>query len=145
MLRQLKRKTWFRSWKFGIGLNVALATAVLAVNLGITIWALSQSETTDDDNRRALFRGDCAQVKKVNTAGHLVINTLSTILLSASNYTMQCLSAPSREDVDSVHKQQQWLNIGTHSMKNLRNLPTRHYRRWLWCILLLSSLPLHIL
>lgn len=36
---------------------------------------------------------------------HIIINILSTALLAASNYVMQCLSAPTRPDVNEAHTQ----------------------------------------
>jgi hypothetical protein len=145
MLRTLREKPSFRGWRFGIWLSVASAVVVLIVNLSVTIWALASSVTTDSDNRRELFRSNCPEVKRVNTAGHIVINALSTILLSASNYSMQCLASPSRKEVDGAHKKQQWVNIGTHSLRNFKLTARSALRRWLWFFLLMSSLPLHLL
>ena len=51
--------------------------------------------------------------------GHVVINTLSTILLSASNYLIQCVSAPNCDKVDCAYKRWIWLNIRTLSLRNL--------------------------
>lgn len=48
-----------------------------------------------------------------------LINALSTVILAASNYCMQCLGFPSSEGVDNAHIQQQCLHIGVHSIKNL--------------------------
>lgn len=144
MMRSLGAKTWPQGWRFGIWLNVVCATTVLVINLSIMIWALSTGATTDGDDRRSLYEGDCAQVKAINTAGHVVINTLSTILLSASNYSMQCLVAPNRKEVDVAHKKQTWLNVGTHSLRNLKQTAMPPLRRWLWFLLAISSLPLHL-
>jgi hypothetical protein len=144
MLRRLKAKPALQGWRFGIWLNVVCATTVLAINFGVTVWALTTSGTTDGDNRRSLFEGDCSSVKKINTAGHVVINALSTILLSASNYSMQCLVAPNRKEVDGAHEKQTWLNIGTHSLRNLKKAHTTPLRRCLWWLLAISSLPLHL-
>ena len=145
MLRTLREKPSFRGWRFGIWLSVASAVVVLIVNLSVTIWALASSVTTDGDNRRELLRSSCPEVKRVNTAGHVVINALSTILLSASNYSMQCLASPSRKQVDGAHKKQRWVNIGTHSLRNFKLTARSALRFWLWFLLLMSSLPLHLL
>lgn len=143
MLRNLRSKPVFQGWRFGILLNVVCTSVVLGINLGVTIWALSTDGVTDSDNRRRLHEGDCDYVKKVNTAGHVVINVLSTALLAASNYSMQCLSAPSRTEVDDAHRRRTWLDIGTPSLRNLASIPRR--RRVLWLLLGISSLPLHLL
>lgn len=74
---------------------------------------------------------------------HLVINILSTLLLGASNYSMQCLSSPTRSEVDKAHGQGIWLDIGVPSIRNLRRLSVS--RIVLWWLLAISSLPLHLL
>lgn len=53
---------------------------------------------------------------------HLVINALSTLLLSATNYAMQCLSSPTRKEVDKPHRHYIWLDIGVLSVRSLRRI-----------------------
>ncbi|KAF3009632.1 hypothetical protein E8E13_007344 [Curvularia kusanoi] len=74
---------------------------------------------------------------------HIVINVLSTLLLSASNYTMQVLTAPTYDECIRAHRQGKWLDIGILSMRNIKSLTLR--RRVLWFALCISSLPLHLL
>jgi hypothetical protein len=92
-----------------------------------------------------LFDGDCDRVKRLNTGLHLGINILSTILLAGSNYTMQCLSAPTRSEIDSAHNRKPgvYLDIGVPGIRNLGYISRR--RVILWVALGLSSLPLHLL
>ena len=73
---------------------------------------------------------------------HMVINILSTSLLGASNYSMQCLSAPTRRDIDKAHSKRTWLDIGIPSYRNLAGIS--RLRLGLWCLLALSSIPLHL-
>ncbi|KAF1945579.1 hypothetical protein EJ02DRAFT_338180, partial [Clathrospora elynae] len=54
-----------------------------------------------------------------STVLHLIINVFSTMVLAASNYTMQILHSPTREEIDSAHSRGQWLNIGLLSIRNL--------------------------
>ena len=75
--------------------------------------------------------------------GHMAINILSTALLGASNYTMQCLSAPTRTEIDQAHAKGVWLDVGIPSLRNLWNKAT--HRRWIWWALILSTIPLHLL
>ncbi|KAF2637831.1 hypothetical protein P280DRAFT_520953 [Massarina eburnea CBS 473.64] len=77
-----------------------------------------------------------------NTGLHVVINVLSTMLLAGSNYTIQVLSSPTREDVDNAHAKGQWLEIGLLSPRNLRAIPWK--RTLLWLTMALSSVPLHL-
>ena len=67
-----------------------------------------------------LWEGDCERVRQINVGVHLVINLLSTTMLSSSNYCMQCLSAPTRNEVDKAHAHGIWLDIGVPSLRNLR-------------------------
>ncbi len=65
------------------------------------------------------------------------------MLLGASNYTMQCLSAPTRSEVDKAHSQGIWLDIGVPGVRNLRRISG--VRITLWWLLAISSIPLHLL
>jgi hypothetical protein len=89
------------------------------------------------------MEGDCKDVKYLNTGLHVIINIFSTILLSGSNYCMQCLSAPTREDVDQAHAKGKWLVIGVPSFRNLMRISGKRFL--LWSLLIISSLPLHLL
>ena len=56
---------------------------------------------------------------------------------------MQCLSSPTRNEIDKAHSQGIWLDIGVPSFRNLRRLST--IRTVLWWLLAISSVPLHLL
>lgn len=127
-------------WRFG-AINCAIsATVVFLINLIVTIVFSARKNG-------ALYSGDCDHASKLNTALHVFINLLSTILLSSSNYCMQCLSAPTRTEVDEAHAKGKWLDIGVQSIHNMYNIKgSDHARRLVvWLILGLSSLPLHLL
>lgn len=81
--------------------------------------------------------------KKLDLWLHLGINLLSTLLLGASNYTMQCLSAPTRDEINKAHRQRIFLDIGLPSVRNLRRISRR--RMTLWWLLAISSVPLHLM
>ncbi|KAF3028958.1 hypothetical protein E8E15_009576 [Penicillium rubens] len=66
-----------------------------------------------------IHQGKCSVAKNSATGIHLVINILSTIMLGASNYCMQCLAAPSRSEVDEAHQKRAWLAIGTPDIAHL--------------------------
>ncbi|OJJ82358.1 uncharacterized protein ASPGLDRAFT_531052 [Aspergillus glaucus CBS 516.65] len=63
----------------------------------------------------------------MGTGAHLVINILSTLMLAGSNFTMQCLCAPTRKDLDRAHQSNRWLDIGAPSIRNLRSIPNSNY------------------
>jgi hypothetical protein len=127
----------FAGWRFG-ALHFAIwATIVFIINVAATAWNLTQTKSG------VLFEGDCDRIKRLNTGLHFLINALSTILLSGSNYCMQCLSAPTRSEVDKAHRKGAWLDIGIPSIRNVRHLSRK--RIMLWVLLTISSLPLHLL
>ncbi|KAF2832862.1 hypothetical protein CC86DRAFT_461346 [Ophiobolus disseminans] len=130
----------FTGWRTGV-LHFALwSSLVFLINLVATIWGSSSSRP----NRGVFYEGDCKHTKRLNSGIHVLINFLSTILLSGSNYCMQVLSAPTRKEIDTVHDsgRGRWLDIGVPGLRNLRYIGRR--RLVLWCLLALSSLPLHL-
>ena len=90
-----------------------------------------------------IYEGDCGKVRILDTSIHVVLNVLSTALVGASNYNMQCLAAPSRSEVDMAHSKGVWLDIGVPSVRNLRHISWR--RVALWLALAISTIPLHLL
>ena len=114
---------------------------VFLLNVILTIWAIRTYGT--QNGYATLVQGECSKTRKASTWIHLVINVLSTLLLSASNYCMQILTAPTRPEVDCAHAQGRWLDIGVPSVRNLKWISVR--RVCIWICLGLSSLPLHLL
>lgn len=137
-----RRRHSLLGWKFGVRLAFILTFVVLIVNIGVTV-GIIRSKGVDEDGKAMILKGDCKRVKKWNTGAHLIINILSTLILGASNYTMQCLCAPTRSEVDKAHSSGKWLHIGVPSLKNLRFIKKR--RVFLWVLLTGSSWPLHLL
>ncbi|KUJ14615.1 uncharacterized protein LY89DRAFT_735694 [Mollisia scopiformis] len=89
------------------------------------------------------YQGKCSTSSTLTLWCHVLINLLSSALLSASNYCMQILSSPTRSEINKAHSQKRWLDIGLQSMKNLRNISPK--RRKMWWLLVLSSAPLHLM
>lgn len=128
-------------YHFGITLCAMLSAAVLIVNYALTIWAYKNYEVID--GIVTIKEGNCDQMKSLATKLHLGINILSSLLLGSSNYSRQCLSAPTRHDIDECHKQRVWLSVGTSSLRNLIRIPRQ--RAMLWLLIAFSSVPLHLL
>lgn len=126
-------------WRFGILHFAVWALIVFIVNLVVTIWGTVSLKKSQG----VLSTGECGRMKTLNSGLHVLINILSTILLSGSNYCMQCLSAPTRREIDKAHAARCWLDIGVPSVRNLRHISRR--RLVLWVLLAASSLPLHLL
>lgn len=126
----------------GATICIAATITILLLNIIMTAVAASRAENPSFE-AEALFEGDCGRAKYWSTALHVLINIFGTVLLGASNYCMQCLSAPSRQDVDRMHATGKWLDVGTPSIGNLRVMKWKQVS--LWCLLFLSSLPFHML
>jgi hypothetical protein len=73
----------------------------------------------------------------------LPLNIVATILISTSNYVMQCMAAPDRKEIDQAHSFGTPVTIGGMRLRNLQFGDDR--RRFLWGLLILSSLPIHLL
>ena len=136
-----EQKPRFPGWRGTVAAGAIVTVSTLLINLVLLVWAL-----TLNVNRwgvAILFEGSCAEMKKISTWLHVGINILSTLLLGASNYAMQCLLSPTREEVDKAHSEGQWLDIGAVGLMNLISICKR--RRRLSTILSISSIPLHLL
>ena len=131
----------FHGWRVGVTTCAIIAGVVFTVNLAVTIWAATKFGIQNGVG--TIQDGSCDKSRSLSLWLHIAINALSTLLLSASNYTMQCLSSPTRDEVDKAHAQGIRLDIGVPSMRNLR-LISRN-RIILWWLLALSGIPLHFL
>ncbi|KOC13760.1 hypothetical protein AFLA70_67g003421 [Aspergillus flavus AF70] len=136
-----------QEWLRGAMLCAWGTASILALNVIITIIAVGVGYSGQSEDKyftyAELYQGDCSVTGNWTTGMHVVINILSSALLAASNYVMQCLSAPSRADVDEAHSRRQWLDIGIISTRNLAVMDNK--RKALWGLLLISSLPIHML
>ncbi|KAI9675682.1 MAG: hypothetical protein M1817_001049 [Caeruleum heppii] len=138
-----RQRTWrdgITGWRAGASTAVVSTALVLFINI-ITVLVLG-TRYGAPGGLGTIFTGSCKRVQSINTVVHVVINILSTVLLSASNYCMQCLSAPTRDEIDRAHAHERWLDIGVPSIRNLFNINRK--RVWLWWLLGISSIPLHL-
>jgi hypothetical protein len=120
---------------------------VLTINIVLAIIAagIAYSKNGEQDfSFAALYIGKCSVAKNWMTGLHLVINILSTVMLGASNYCMQCLVSPSRAQVDTAHSKRVWLRIGVPNIWGLL-WSQRGKRQLLGWILLATSLPIHLM
>ncbi|OAL01549.1 hypothetical protein IQ06DRAFT_293614 [Phaeosphaeriaceae sp. SRC1lsM3a] len=81
-----------QKWRTTLQSFVILACAVLIINVGLLAWAIYIRGATN--GLGVLFESSCDATKKANVGVHPLINVLSLAVLGASNYCMQCLSAP---------------------------------------------------
>ena len=135
------RHRWRDGYHFGVLCCALGASIVFTINVILTVvigakYTISGGIATFQD-------GDCDKTRRLDLWLHLLINALSTLLLGASNYSMQCLSAPTRQDIDNAHRQNIWMDIGVPSVKNIFRISRP--RKVLWCLLFMSSVPIHLI
>jgi hypothetical protein len=121
--------------------STSTATLVLLTNVGLLTWAATTHNI--EKGIGTLCLGECGTIAKWNVGLHVLINILSTVLLGASNYAMQCLTSPTRAECDMAHARRDWLDIGVAGIRNLTKIS--HRRRALWILLAISSIPIHLL
>ena len=118
-----------------------VAALVLLINTAATVYFKIRWKTIGDIG--TIYRGDCSQSHRLSSRLHILINVLSTALLSASNLCMQLLAAPTRQEIDKAHENYIWLDIGVPSFRNLKHIGKR--RGVAIVLLATSSIPLHFL
>ncbi|CAH0049583.1 unnamed protein product [Clonostachys solani] len=130
-------------WRGGLSIAAGLTLLILIGNITILGVFSSPAYRRDYSSATAPIRtGECDEIKKLNFGIHLIINIASTLLLGASNYCMQTVSAPTRHDIDIVHASGKWLQIGVPSLRNLRFIGKK--RVFVWLCLAITSIPLHL-
>jgi len=130
------------TWRSGIKAALAVCIFAFVINVIIAVTAVTKKGRYHN-GIGVLNSGRSNDMARLGAVYHVLINILSTGLLASSNYCMQLLCAPTRHDVDIAHKNGYWLDIGILSFRNLRHVSRR--RSILWLILLMSSIPLHLL
>jgi hypothetical protein len=131
----------FKGWRVSVATSAALATTTLLTNCALTVWAFIRFGSTNGIG--TLYEGNCDIVNSWSLWLHILINVLSSALLGASNYTMQILSAPTRRECDRAHANNDWVDIGIISFRNLTRIGWK--RSAAWILLAMSSVPIHLL
>ncbi|KAF7198491.1 hypothetical protein HII31_00230 [Pseudocercospora fuligena] len=144
--RVRRYNTWkagrLQGWRFGVACWIATALVVLTANIILAIIVATTRPRVSGIS--IIYEGSCATVDRYSIALHLFINMLSTLLLAASNYTMQCLSAPTSKEIEAAHRAGMKLQIGVPSFHNLLNGIAKR-RALVWMVLATSSLPIYLL
>ena len=136
-----RRLRKLEGYHFGVLCCAVVAAVVFIINLLSLIWAISRFGV--QNGLGTLQDGSCKKTSNLIFWIHLAINILSTLLLGGSNYSMQCLASPTRNEIDKAHSKGVWLDIGVPSVRNLWRVS--RIRLTLWCSLAISSVPLHLL
>ncbi|KUJ10828.1 uncharacterized protein LY89DRAFT_674942 [Mollisia scopiformis] len=92
-----------RAWRTGVKSATLGATVIFILNAGITLFIATR----------------CSKISFLDSGLHVGINILSTAFLSAINFVMQILNAPSRSQLDDRHQLGMSLDIGIPSFKNV--------------------------
>jgi hypothetical protein len=139
------KKNDFPKWRRSMILWLSAAVAIFVTNLVFIVWAYVCAPNDDLilTYNRNLYEGNCSRTRSLNSGLHLVINILGTLLLGGTNYSMQCLLSPTRQEVNKAHSKNVWLDIGVLSVRNLRRISK--LRVVLWALLCLSALSFHLL
>lgn len=146
--RQSRLGLWGRfntlsGWRKSAFINTVLVSSVFIVLLvcHIILWAKSGNVA----GYQIIHSGKCAGngVGRLNTVFHLMINVLSSLVLASTNFFMQVLNAPSREELDSAHEKGSWLDIGVPSPRNVFRVS--RFKTIMWTLFFLSSVPIHLL
>jgi len=142
-LSSVWKPVWYTGWHTGVLACATSVMIVLFINVGLTIYVATNPRYKREKGTGTLYSGSCDKSRKIGVWLHLGINALSTLLLSGSSYTQQCLSAPTRSEIDAAHARRQWMDVGVPSVRNLFKIKPK--RRWLWIAIGLTSIPLHLL
>ena len=139
--REPKEPQNHQGWRFGSNVARYAVGTCLAANVLFLIFASALTHVTNGIG--VLHEGDCEKIRTLDTWAHVIINGLATAIVGASNYTMQCLAAPNRSEIDAAHAKGVWLDIGVPSVRNLRHIAWR--RVALWFALVVSTIPVHLM
>jgi len=137
------KPVWYTGWHTGVLACATCVVVVLLINVSLTIYAVTNPEYKMEKGIGTLYSGSCDKSRTIGLWLHLGINALSTLLLSGSNYTQQCLAAPTRGEIDAVHARRRWMDIGVPSVRNLFRIKPE--RALLWILIGITSIPLHLL
>lgn len=139
--KQTFMQKYFGGIKRTLRIFVAVACIVLIINIVWLVYAKSKYGIVNGFG--TIQSGECSKVKGLSTWYHLLINILSTLLLTGSNAFMATYSCPSRQEVDHAHQRGKSLHVGSLSFGNLRCIAKR--RGLVVLALALSSAPFHLL
>ncbi|KAI1099322.1 hypothetical protein F4804DRAFT_337336 [Jackrogersella minutella] len=122
-------------------IQIALVVIILTTNLTLTIY--TRLRYPSKKGIGLIYQGDCDTIGKLDQWIHLLINVLSTGILSASNYCIQLQASPTRDDIDRAHREHKWLDIGVPSLRNFGYIGK--WRRLCWILLAFCALPFHLM
>jgi hypothetical protein len=125
-------------------MSLLAVSLCLILELVMLICAFELQKPGDyQDGIGVLYRGDCSKAQRISILLAIPLNIIATLLLSTSNYVMQCLAAPTRKELDKAHASGRYLNIGVSSVYNVVYNYSR--KSLLWLVLVITTVPIHLL
>ena len=134
-------RIWRSKRSRAILIQITVIVIILITNLALSSFAVSHYGS--EAGVGLIYYGECGTVSSLDRWLHLLINLLSTGMLSASNYCMQLQAAPTRKMVDEAHAKGNSLDIGVLSLRNLWRIG--RWRKASWILLAFSSVPIHLM
>ena len=131
----------FLCWRFGVIVCTVLTAIVLCLNISFAIWTLLNRGV--EGGKHVIYEGKCASVSARMNCIQVFVTILSGLLLGASNYCMQILSAPTRAQIEEAQSKEMWLDIGWNSVRNVYFMSRK--KKVLWMVVGASSVPIHSL
>ncbi|KAK6082035.1 hypothetical protein SCUP234_04348 [Seiridium cupressi] len=135
--------TGVSGWKRAARVNSIVLGAITLTLVACLI--TSAKQTAGLSKALMFYTGTCdgGSAAQVNVALHLLLNVVSTAIFASSNFFMQVLNSPSRKEVDEIHANGSWMGIGVPSVRNAFRVSK--FKTSCWILLLVSSIPLHLL
>lgn len=153
-------------WRRLAILNIGAMTLLTLLLCGFTVASMLKTDLSrinkpnyggPETNRAAVVRNTflfhrsrCDVLRRgistsdvINTILHLLVNGISSAVLASSSFFSQVLSSPTRAEVDVSHARGRSVDVGVLSWRNAIRLSP--FKRVAWIILLITSLPLHLL
>ncbi|KAJ6441118.1 hypothetical protein O9K51_06913 [Purpureocillium lavendulum] len=128
------------NWKRTAAANTTTITVLWAFLLGVLIYGCVRTGSVE--SAFIIYHGPCSRSRTYNLLLHLLLNIISTLVLSSSSFFMQILSAPTRLELDRAHGRSSWVHIGVPSLRNF--MYQRPLKLACWVLLACSSVPLHL-
>lgn len=144
MLRLRFWRCWYGAEPCFVACTGGLADASQVLLINVLFVVICSATYVVKGGIGTLVDGDCGYVENATVWLHVGINVLLTLLLSASNYTMQALCSPTRAEIDRAHTKGDWLDVGVPGMRNIWGRIAKR-RAVMWWVLALSSVPIHLL
>lgn len=99
-------------WRRTGTINVIIILSCGLTLLGCLLANIFVYPTQSLSQGRNIFHGNCTRAAQLDTLLHLIINIFSTGVLASSNFFMQVVSAPSRQEINRAHRLLCALEIG---------------------------------